>query len=251
MVMYDPERKWARQAICTDERDHLLFLAEVSAINRPPPKAVQRAWDQAKEICDMCPVKMQCRRDTLGEAYGVWGGLDPFERFQIRQALTAAVKRWPQERRLRWGQELARLRDAEIVFREIQRMTGIPESPAMYLIREWERHLKEMEAQQAVEVVELRIPVPKNRADMPFPDVSGRRHLWARNNGIVQDCWYRGQTADGLWINVQVGGRGGRSSSHKWIPSEHVRIYAPQVVVVMEYVSRPDDVKGGTDALSA
>lgn len=244
MVMYDPERKWARQAICTDARDHLLFLAEVSAINRPPPKAVQRAWDQAKEICDMCPVKMQCRRDTLGEAYGVWGGLDPFERFQIRQALTAAVKRWPLERRLRWGEELARLRDAEIVFREIQRMTGIPEAPAMHLIREWRRHLKELAEQQPAEVVELSVVEVDGARKRPFPSVPGRRHLWARNNGLVQDCWYLAQTDDGAWIYVLIDGRGRRYSSRKWIRAENAKIYNPQAVTIQEYVNRPDKPAG-------
>lgn len=105
----------------------------------------------------MRPVMHQCRRDTLGENDGVWGGLDPHQRFRIRQALPAAVKRRPQERRLRLGKELCRLRhELDTVFREIQRMTGIPEKPAMYLIREWERHLRALEDEEPAEDVELR-----------------------------------------------------------------------------------------------
>ncbi|MFF9088425.1 WhiB family transcriptional regulator [Streptomyces sp. NPDC014991] len=242
-MLYDPERKYLKHAICKGPRDHEIFFAEVSAINREPPKEVQKAWDRAKVKCGYCPVKAQCRRDTLGEAYGVWGGLDPFERWRVRQALAAAVKRWPRERRLRWGEELHRLRTGGTVFREIQRMTGIPETPAMYLIREWERHLAEMAAQEPAPVVELKpLELEPGAADSkpPFPETDGRRHLWARSNGIVRDCWYVGQTEDGLWVFVLIDGRGRRYSSRKWIRAEDVRIYNPQAVVVREYANRPD-----------
>lgn len=244
-MLYDPERKYLKHAICGGPKDHEIFFADVGAINRPPPIETQKAWDQAKAKCKTCPVLNQCRRDTLGEAYGVWGGLDPYERWRVRQALTGAVKRWPQERRLRWGQELARLRDAEIVFREIQRMTGIPEAPAMYLIREWQRHLQELADAEPAAVVELSAPEP---APMPgrlvFPEAKGRRHLWARAGGLVRDCWYRGQTEDGLWIFVLIDGRGRRYSSFKWIKREDVWVYNPQPVVVMEYANRPDKPGG-------
>jgi hypothetical protein len=251
MVMYDPERRYLRHAICNGPKDHETFFADVGAINRPPPTETQKLWDQAKAKCKRCPVLNQCRRDTLGEAYGVWGGLDPYERWRVRQALSAAVKRWPKERRLKWGQELARLRDAEIVFREIQRMTGIPEAPAMYLIREWQRHLKELAEQQPAEVVELSVVEVDGARKRPFPPVPGRRHLWARNNGLVQDCWYLAQTEDGVWIYVLIDGRGRRYSSRKWIRAEDTKVYNPQAVTIQEYVNRPDRAKETPDALSA
>ncbi|MFF3363551.1 WhiB family transcriptional regulator [Streptomyces misionensis] len=242
MALYDPERRYLKHAICTDPADRKLFFAKTSSVRRKPSDKTQRAWDQAKEICNMCPVKMQCQRDTLGETEGVWGGRDPFQRWKIRSALSGAVRRWPRERRLKWGQELYRLRQNNTVFREIQRMTGVPEVPAMYLIREWERHLKEVAEQAPAEVVELKPAQPESAAiaKPPFPEADGRRHLWARSNGRVQDCWYRGQTEDGLWIYVLIDGRGRRYSSYKWISVDDVRIYRPQAVTVMEYVNRPD-----------
>jgi hypothetical protein len=241
-MLYDPDRKYLKDAICTDPNDYKRFFAKTSSVSKPPSVKTQRAWDLAKEVCHMCPVMHQCRRDTLGENDGVWGGLDPHQRFRIRQALPAAVKRWPRERRLAWGEELHRLRSGGMVFREIQRMTGLPETPAMYLIREWQRHLKELEDQEPAEVVELPAcrPEPEATKKTPFPSTPGRRDLWARNNGLVQDCWYRGQTADGAWFFVLIDGRGRRYSSHKWIPAEDVWLYAPQSVVVKDYVNRPD-----------
>lgn len=50
----------------------------------PSSDTVQAAWDEAKKICSFCPVASECRRDTLGEEYGVWGGLDEHERYLVR-----------------------------------------------------------------------------------------------------------------------------------------------------------------------
>lgn len=245
-MLYDPQRRYLKDAACTDPDDRRLFFVRNSAASKRPPEKTQALWDRAKEICGICPVMQQCRRDTLGEMDGVWGGLDPHQRFRIRQALPAAVKRWPRERQLRWGEELNRLRESGKVFRDIQRVTGIPEAPAIYLISQWQRHQADAETQEPAEVVELAAvelePGAASRKT-PFPEVAGQRHLWARNNGIVQDCWYRGQTADGLWIHVLIDGRGRRYSSFKWIPAEDVWMYYPQPVVLKEFASRPDSVR--------
>lgn len=42
--------------------------------------------DQAKAVCDTCPVKAQCLEHaiTFPEYHGVWGGTTPTERKQIR-----------------------------------------------------------------------------------------------------------------------------------------------------------------------
>jgi hypothetical protein len=242
-MLYDPLRRYLKDAACTDPADRKLFFAPCSSVRRKPSDKTQEAWDRAKEICGLCPVMHQCRRDTLGEAEGVWGGLDPFQRWKIRQALTKAVRRWPRDRRLRWGEELHRLRTGGTVFREIQKMTGIPESPAMYLIREWERHLRDLESREPAQVVELKpVELEPGAAGRkpPFPETDGRRHLWARSSGIVRDCWYVGQTEDNAWIFVLIDGRGRRYSSRKWIRAEDVRIYRSQAVTVMEYANRPD-----------
>lgn len=45
----------------------------------------QRRIDQAKAICDGCPVLQECRRHALRtrEPYGIWGGLSEDERADI------------------------------------------------------------------------------------------------------------------------------------------------------------------------
>ncbi|MFG2681365.1 WhiB family transcriptional regulator [Streptomyces sp. NPDC048392] len=63
--------------------------AVLGRVRRPPrqeavPKT-EALYDQAKAICRDCPVLKQCRRDTLGEEYGVYGGWNPRERYLIRQ----------------------------------------------------------------------------------------------------------------------------------------------------------------------
>lgn len=42
----------------------------------------------AKRLCQSCPIRLQCLDYALGadEEYGIWGGLDPKERGQIKNA---------------------------------------------------------------------------------------------------------------------------------------------------------------------
>lgn len=42
----------------------------------------------AKELCRLCPVKLECLEYALGanETYGVWGGLGPDERERLNNA---------------------------------------------------------------------------------------------------------------------------------------------------------------------
>jgi WhiB family redox-sensing transcriptional regulator len=44
---------------------------------------------EAKQVCGQCPVKAECLAYALDsrEAYGIWGGLDPDERRDLRRSL--------------------------------------------------------------------------------------------------------------------------------------------------------------------
>jgi WhiB family redox-sensing transcriptional regulator len=242
MVLYDPHRRWAPRGICRWE-DRELFFAEAGMNNRRPAAPVQALWDQAKEICSMCPVLRECRRDTLGEPYGVFGGLDSFERYQIRRHLTRAIRTWPEERRLKWAREIYRLRKAKMHWRTIQTQTGIPQSAGELLVEVWEEHLKQVGKQG--QVVDLELPdLPKEPS--PFPDRRGRRHAWVRHRGIVSDAWYRGETPDGEWVAVTT--EAGRGQVHKWVHKDDVHLYRPQPVVILNYVGRPDHDDSRTPA---
>ncbi|MFF6988332.1 WhiB family transcriptional regulator [Streptomyces sp. NPDC010273] len=237
-MLYDPHRRWAPRGICRWE-DRKLFFADGGQPNRRPGEAVQRRWDQAKDICKMCPVLKECRRDSLGEEFGVYGGLDEFQRWHIRKALPGVVKSWPESKRLAWGREIHGLRQIGLHWSAIQYRTGMPQSAATDLLNLWEERIEAAKASKS-KVTDLELPeMPEEKDKRPFPPGVGRRHAWVRDRGLVSDAWYRGETPDGEWICVTV--FAGRGNSHKWLRKDDVRLYRPQTVVILNYVGRPDD----------
>jgi hypothetical protein len=238
MVLYDPYRRWAPRGICRWEEDRHLFFSAGGQPSRKPSETTQELWNQAKEICAMCPVLKQCARDTLGEEYGVFGGLDEHQRYLIRRRLYQAIWRWPEERRMAWARELWMLRQHGLTYGQILSRTGIPAGAAETLVGIWSRHLAE---QAESEVVDLELPeaAAEDGGKPPFPGRPGQRHAWVRSGGLVRDAWYRGETPDGVWISVQTWAGRGRSVN-KWIPAEDVCLYNPQPAVVMNYYGRPD-----------
>lgn len=232
-MLYDPTRRWINQALCRDIDPDVFFTVSTVQLGRTPTPDVQAAWNEAKKVCDRCPVFAECRRDTLGEEFGVWGGRDEHERHLERRKLATRAKRWPQELRLEWGQELARLREAEISWSDVRKMTGIGQTLSQQLIAEWREHVRPEPKKSMAKIVDLPLP------DGPdFPDTPGRRDCWVRHNSQVADAFYHGQTADGRWIRVQV--KAGRGNTLKWVRSENVRFHDPKPPVILEYVGRPD-----------
>lgn len=236
MVLYDPERRWLSRAICRPD-DFPLFFADGGVFyNRPGPRTAEK-WAQAKEICAMCPVISECRRDTLGEEYGVFGGLDQYERAVVRKNLTRTMDKWPESRRMTWAREIVRLRELGKSWAEIQTMSGVPRSASQKFVSIWEASTQEKKPGTAA-IVDLPLPEPvTNRAE--FPLAPGRRHAWVRHNGVIADAWYRGETEDGKWVYVTV--YAGRGQVHKWIPVEDACFYRPQTPIITEYIGRPDD----------
>lgn len=225
-MLYDPERRWAPRGICRWE-DRELFFADGAVAGRTSQR-VQKAWDQAKEICSMCPVLAECRRDTLGEDFGVWGGLDQNERAAIRRALPKAAKGWPVGRRLAWGKAVQTLRDGSLLWRDITLMTGLPHGLAEELATQWRVHLIETENQPKV----IDLPLPGDRPRGPeFPTRAGRRHAWVRHGGRMSDAMYRGETPTGAWVFVTV--YSGHGHVNKWVPRRDVQVYHPQPVIIM------------------
>ena len=232
MVLYDPHRRWGPRGICRWEDRNLFFAPGGQADRKPGPK-VQARWDQAKELCAMCPALAECRRDTLGEEFGVFGGLDQHQRYLIRRQMKAAVMRWPEARRMAWAREMYRLRQAGLRWSVIQTQTGIPQGAGELLIALWKEHLEGQA--EATAIVDLELPEPESPG---FPGRPGRRHAWVRHRGLVSDAWYRGETPDGEWINCTT--TAGRGQVHKWFRRTDVRIYQPQAVVILNYANRPD-----------
>lgn len=244
-MLYDPHRKWAPRGICRWEDRHLFFSPGGQA-NRSPAKITQARWNEAKEICAMCPVIAECARDTLGEEYGVFGGLDEHQRYLIRRRLYKAVDNWPRQRRLAWGKEIHALREAGFTFTQILSRTGIPAGVAEKLLSVWLAYCEEV-AKTSAEVVDLQLPEPEETPSVrlpAFPDRPGRRNCWVRHRGIVSDGWYRGETPDGAYIQATT--FAGRGQVNKWFAREDVHLYHPVAAVILNYKARPDGEHGLT-----
>lgn len=241
MVLYDPHRKWAPRGICRWE-DRNLFFAPGGQANRSPHPSTQERWNQAKEICAMCPVITECARDTLGEEYGVWGGLDEHQRYLLRRKLYKTVWTWPRERRMAWAREIWELRQAGMLWSQILVRTGIPSGVAEQLAQLWAQYLQEKAAQEPVaQVVDLELPEPEEaRERLPrFPERPGGKDAWVRHRGLISDAWYKGETPDGAYVHVTT--FAGRGQVNKWIPAVDVQVYRPVAVVILNYKARPDE----------
>lgn len=232
-MLYDPRRRWLDRAVCR-KLDSSLFFAPGGQPNRSPHPNTQALWDEAKEVCSYCPVLAQCRRDTAGEEYGVWGGLDEHERWLRRARLSKKKtwQRWPEELRMEWGEHLHKLREQGVQYRDIQLRTGLVTTVVDGLIAQW--LAAQPEAEPQAEVVELK----SSRAVPDFPTADGRRHAWVRNNGLIADAWYRGHTEDGVWVRMQL--YSGRGNVIKFFKAEDVRFYHPQPPWIVPYTGRPD-----------
>lgn len=242
-MLYDPTRQWVHRGACRDLDPSTFFVAGSVQPNRTPTPAVQASWNEAKKICAGCPVLEACKRDTRGEEYGVWGGLDEHERYLLRGRLHRHAKKWAPGLRLAWGKELHRLRHGGVSWIEIRRLTGFYERLCRELIAEWEKHAA---PKATALVVDLPLPEPE---PLSFPPGRGDRDMWVRHNNLVASGYYQGQTSDGRWIRVQV--KTGRGNAIKWVRAEDVRFHDPKPVMIVEYIGRPDRAEHEPTAKSA
>lgn len=75
------EYGWQWRAACRGEEAALFF-----APNYPEPKDEREARErQAKAICAVCPVRMECLEYAvrIREPHGIWGGLNEIERRRL------------------------------------------------------------------------------------------------------------------------------------------------------------------------
>lgn len=236
MVLYDPERRWIARAICDWDQDHGYFFPQSGPPGKRVPDKVRQRWDRAKEICAMCPVLAECKRDTLGEEWGVWGGLDQNQRQAVRGRLYQAAKKWPAQRRLAWGKELSKLRDGEVHWQTMRQQTGIPPQLAEELVKEWVAH--EAARKPPPKVVDLALPEAPSRGP-EFPTKPGKRHAWVRHNARISDAIYRGETPSGVWIFVTV--YSGHGHVNKWVRRGDVQMYRKQPVVILTKRKEADE----------
>ncbi|KUJ70776.1 hypothetical protein ACZ90_00200 [Streptomyces albus subsp. albus] len=244
-MIFDPERRWQERGACRGHPPEV-FFPEVGTgqPSRPGTAEARTLWEAAKAICRGCPVLSECRRDTLGEEYGIWGGLDQHERYLIRVRLPRMAKHWPADERRGWGRIISRYRaePAAFTWTEIRRLTGISRSLGEQLTTEYEEHLAAAEARRAAlaaPILHLPEPAQSEAADGPsFPDSRGRLDAWVRHNGVIGDAMYQGETRDGVWLLMNV--RVPRGRARKWVKRADVQFHDLKPPFYMEYKERPD-----------
>lgn len=226
---FDRYRRWRGRGACRTAPDPEVFFG-------PPGDP----GTEAREICASCPVLEECRRDTLGEPYGIWAGLSETQRDRRRRQLRDKAAKWPADFRRAWGEALHALRAEDMAWNDIRLLTGMPQPLGQDLVAEYVSSL-------AAPVPLAPAPAPRpwlTGPDKEFPARAGRRHLWVQFESRNRDSWYRGETPDGVWINAQF--HLGRGESHLWVPRTRTRFHGtPPTPIYLEYIGRPD--RGGKE----
>lgn len=258
----DLERRWYPRAACAGEPMETFFSPDVAPGKDGVAPSTLRAWEERKEICRNCPVLDECRRDTAGEIFGIWGGLDPIERRSLRRLRSVTVRQMavPEARRLA---AFAKKLDASGHFpiTEIQRVMGL-NRPAVDFLVEWKekvqadpkrirddqgrltagayRQILALRRQGVVqrEIAE-RLGVPLNAVQnylrQAAPKLARRGALavfpegpplrgdaWIRHDNRCMAAWYEAQSHDGQWYRMRV--RFGFGNVVIWLRQDDVKM---------------------------
>ncbi|MEA2011305.1 MAG: WhiB family transcriptional regulator [Actinomycetota bacterium] len=84
-VFFDAQEPWYEEAACATYSAEVFF----------PPSEIPLAANQAKAICEGCPVREECLSFALetAQAEGVWGGMDAGERRRLRRRVRDRERR--------------------------------------------------------------------------------------------------------------------------------------------------------------
>jgi transcription factor WhiB len=244
-VIVDLERRWEERAACKGTDTEMFFPPMSANAKASPSTALQRAWNKAKEVCAECPVQPQCARDFLGEPDGVWGGMDPYERRQVRALHARKVTGMKGRRK----EEYARLAyslhaDQHLSYSEVARVMGLTTAGATELGTYFLEHLKPLDTRPVAKVIDLRLPEPEPEQVISWPDIPPRRggDSWALYAGRVTRANYLGQTADGAWFFMRVAKD--HDSTTLWLPAGDVKNMSTSVPRILERVSEANRKHG-------
>ena len=174
--MIDIYRRWIPRAACSGHPTSL-FFPEVSVPGgREAPK--KQDWAKAKRICNRCPVQAQCRRDHLGERYGVWGGLDPEQRRDLLTKRSANVENLPREDKIWLARFIGRMRAKNAPPTDIQRLLALNARAIDHLEKWWAKE------QNPTSVVYLPGTAPR-KAGMKVTEEERRKVLNLARLGVM------------------------------------------------------------------
>lgn len=192
--------------------------------DKPTPK-VQAAWDKAKIFCADCPVVKECARDSLGELDGVWGGLDPAQRKDLRTKHGHSVRSLTGDLKVEYA-TLAYQLTQQLGWPEAGRVIGLHQGDLRYLVTWYVTMIKKrLESESADKAAAKKAAVIKlPRAKFPGkPPKEGDG--WVRLGGSVVRGHYLGETEDGSHFLMRVALS--KEHSNAWYKAEDVKILKP------------------------
>jgi len=90
-LICSPPDGWQHDAACIQHDPDICF----------PENDEPHLFAVAKKICEECPVVGFCLEIGLDDKWGVWGGLDPIERFKLSKSGKVPIERLEKRRFLR------------------------------------------------------------------------------------------------------------------------------------------------------
>lgn len=245
-MIVDLERKWLKRAKCKETNTDL-FFADHAEIGKgfKPSKLVAEQWEEAKEVCIECPVMVECMRDAIGEPLGVWGGLDPVERRDLRAKRSLSVQRLPQgsAQRRQYAALAHRLANTpRYGNREAARIMGLSLSLVGVLVAEHQKVIDAAEAARKAKAKVVDLPLP----DAPWPkSPPSKGDGWIRRRGDVSHAYYLGETEDGAWFYMKSP-ISGREDSLSWFKRRDVQLTRDMPRVVKHRVGEQSRIYGTT-----
>lgn len=206
----------------------------------PPTRKTRALWAEAKRVCAQCPVIEQCGRDNLGEIEGVWGGLDPHQRQNLRKKHSAFVMAMEEgERKVEYAKLAHDLRQRNMPYRDVARIMGLNVKASQYLDEWYEGNVRVQEAPAPAVPVEVTVLRP----EIEWPEGPPKQgDSWIYHTRTVVAAYYVGQTEDGEWFLMNAYLSKERSAC--WMKAEDVRIAKPVARTVLTRVGNESRIYG-------
>lgn len=241
-MIVDLSKRWMNDSMPCLKGDPEAFFSDhgTESLKHPSPRT-QEQWNRAKAVCATCPVLRQCARDNLGEVDGVWGGMDPAQRFQQRSRHGHFVRELTGSRKEEYAQLAYMLRmERHLSFSDVGRIIGLSSVVAQYLSDWWKAELDKTTSMEGV--IDLTLPEPEVetesvvdiRPNAAFPSRPPKQgDCWVRHGRRVVWGYYLGQTDDDQWFQARIRVLSGEYS-RAWIKAEDIKLVKDVTRVILE-----------------
>lgn len=238
-LTYDPYWRWSPQAACRGEETALFFPEGGSYIGDPNHEKRLKLKEEAKEalsICAVCPVLQKCRTQTLGEEYGIWGGMTERERRAARKQHQAVVATLPKRRKLRFGERIAQLYDRGVSWKEISRQFALTQAMCQELAELWKGHVR---AQSEDPPPQMARTADRRKAIAWPKNPPGDQDAWIRVENFYHAATYVAQSPDG-WLLMRY--KHAHVATRVWLRPEDVKLTRNVSPVIQIRAGRRDYV---------